>query len=145
MTLAVGYHATHVVNVLIAVVGRVLVGIVLEDPHNPSATITMINARFFFPTTGTLQSRATKVRITDLSWPIVSPELPAQPDVCDCSCSSQPRSSIGVMFTRSLNSLLSLSKKFVYQSWQWKDTQSRCLCPSLFPLMNIGILVRYYE
>lgn len=105
----------------------------LEDPHNPSATITVFSAHFCFLLGGILRPR--KGLLTDLSCPIVSPEPPAQPD-SDCSCSSQARSSVAVMFTRSLNSLVRLSAVFVYSASQGGSTQSRCLCPSLFPPWN---------
>lgn len=65
MALAVGYHATHVVNVLIAVVGWVLDGIVLEDPHNHSATIAVFSAHFCFLVGGILRPKATEERIAD--------------------------------------------------------------------------------
>lgn len=64
MAIAVGYHAAHVVNVFIVVVGRVLDGIVLKDLNNPSATIAIFSARFCF-LAGILRPKASKERITN--------------------------------------------------------------------------------
>lgn len=50
-------------------------------------------------------SAATLWGITNLSCPTVSPDSFVHPDSCDCSCFNQSRSSLGVMFTMSLNSL----------------------------------------
>lgn len=98
MALAVGHNTAHMVNVRVLVVGWSPAGIVLEDLHD-------------LPTTGSsYQSSIHAVEgnlWTNLSWPTVSPELesPVHPEDWDCSFWSQSRSSAGVMFTISLNSL----------------------------------------
>lgn len=74
MALEVGYHATYVVHLLIAVLGWVLGGIVLEDPQNALTTIAFFCAHFCFLLGGILRPR--NGLLADLSWPIVSPEPP---------------------------------------------------------------------